>query len=188
MSRFVAVSMFCAAALALPLAHAQTSASGAQAAKPASKTAKAKSKRSQSQSRKELESEAKGLALATETVAALSPAQMEIASRVLVGKADCEFSQQVQVEPAEGKPGHFKVSYKNHDYEMVPQETTTGAVRLQDKRNGVMWLQIPSKSMLMNDKIGQRMVDSCTVVAQRTTAGAAPVPAAAMLGTVAGAR
>ena len=191
MSRFVAVSMFCAAALAFPLAHAQTSAAaGAQAAKPATKTAKAKSKRSQSQSRKELESEAKGLALATETVAALSPAQMEIASRVLVGKADCEFSQQVQVEPAEGKPGHFKVSYKNQNYEMVPQETTTGAVRLQDKRNGVMWLQIPSKSMLMNDKIGQRMVDSCTVVAQRTAAdaGAAQAHPAAMLGAVVGAR
>jgi hypothetical protein len=30
-----------------------------------------------------------------------------------------------------------------------------------------MWLQIPSKSMRMNSKIGQRMVDSCTHVEQR---------------------
>ena len=30
-----------------------------------------------------------------------------------------------------------------------------------------MWLQIPSKSMLMNSKIGQRMVDSCTHAEQR---------------------
>src|SRR5690606_24352779 len=98
--------------------------------------------------------------------------QMEAASRVLIGKADCEFSQQVDVQPADGKPGHFKVSFKNASYEMIPEETTTGAVRLEDKRSGVMWLQIPSKSMLMNSKIGQRMVDSCMVASQKTVSDA----------------
>ena len=32
---------------------------------------------------------------------------------------------------------------------------------------GVVWIQIPSKSMLMNAKIGQRMVDSCMQSEQR---------------------
>ncbi len=181
MSRSLAVSMFCAAALAFPLAHAQTST--APAAKPAKSAAKpAKSKPKQSRSREELKSEAKGLAVASETVAALTAAQMEVASRVLIGKADCEFSQHVDVQPAEGKPGHFKVNFKNASYEMVPEETTTGAVRLQDKRNGVMWLQIPSKSMLLNNKIGQRMVDSCMVASQKTIADA-PAKSNVMLGS-----
>lgn len=172
MSRSLAVSMFCAAALAFPLTHAQTSTTPAAKAKNSAKPAKSKPK--QSRSREALKSEAKGLAVASETVAALTAAQMEAASRVLIGKADCEFSQQVDVQPAEGKPGHFKVNYKNASYEMVPEETTTGAVRLQDKRNGVMWLQIPSKSMLMNSKLGQRMVDSCMVASQKTVADAPP--------------
>jgi hypothetical protein len=34
-------------------------------------------------------------------------------------------------------------------------------VRLEDKRAGVVWLQIPAKSMMMNSRIGQRMVDDC---------------------------
>lgn len=98
---------------------------------------------------------------------ALTPAQLEIASRVMTGNAKCEFDQQVSVFPVDGKPGHFHVGYKNAKYTMVPQETTTGAVRLEDRRAGVMWLQIPTKSMLMNSKIGQRMVDSCTQSQQR---------------------
>lgn len=99
----------------------------------------------------------------------LSPTQLEIASRVMTGNAKCEFEQQVSVFPVDGKPGHFHVGYKNATYMMVPQETSTGAVRLEDRRAGVMWLQIPSKSMLMNTKAGQRMVDSCTQNQQRAS-------------------
>lgn len=122
--------------------------------------------------RQVLQSEAKGLALATETAEAISTAQMEIATRVLTGKADCEFNQAVSVDPVAEHPGHFRVAYKGASYLMVPEETTTGAVRLVDRRAGMVWLQIPVKSMLMNHKIGQRMVDACMHAEQRAAAGA----------------
>lgn len=160
-------------AVASPMALAQ--ATDAKAAKPAAKPAAsstAAKKAPVSQSRKELQNEAKGLALATETVETISQSQLDIAARVLTGKADCEFNQQVDVAPLEGRPGFFKVGYKGSSYTMVPQETTTGAVRLEDKKAGVMWLQIPSKSMLMNSKIGQRMVDSCMHAEQRAAMNA----------------
>jgi hypothetical protein len=98
----------------------------------------------------------------------VSSTQLEIASRVLTGEARCEMNQQVAVHPIDGKPGHFRVSFKNVSYTMVPQETTTGAVRLEDKKAGVVWIQIPSKSMMLNSKIGQRMVDGCATGQQRT--------------------
>jgi hypothetical protein len=102
----------------------------------------------------------------------VSQNQLDIAARVLTGKASCEFDQAVDVSPMEGRPGVFKVGFKNASYTMVPEETTTGAVRLEDKRAGVMWLQIPSKSMLMNSKIGQRMVDACMHAEQRAAVNA----------------
>ncbi|HEY6133162.1 MAG TPA: hypothetical protein VIW70_04220, partial [Rubrivivax sp.] len=67
----------------------------------------------------------------------------------------------------------FKLTHKKFTYTLVPQETTTGAVRLEDPKNGIVWLQIPAKSMLMNAKLGQRMVDSCQHADQRS----ATVPA-----------
>lgn len=150
------------APLAAPLALA------AGADKPAAKpTPKAASPHQQ------LRSQAKGLALAEETVEQISQGQLDVAARVLTGEADCEFAQQVSVQPVAGQPGHFSVGYKKAVYRMVPQETTTGAVRLEDKRAGIVWLQIPSKSMLMNAKIGQRMVDACMHAEQRAAVAAA---------------
>jgi hypothetical protein len=105
-------------------------------------------------------------AAATGAAVALTPDQLAVASRVHTGPADCEFSQSVHVEKA-GQDGWFNVSHKGKTYQMAPENTTTGAVRLEDKKNGVMWLQIANKSMLMNAKAGQRMVDNCTHPAQR---------------------
>jgi hypothetical protein len=96
----------------------------------------------------------------------LSPAQISTAERVLTGKVACEFDQAFDIAPVNGKAGHFNVGFKGKTYTMVPEATTTGAIRLEDKKNGMMWLQIANKSMLMNTKAGQRMVDNCKHPAQ----------------------
>jgi hypothetical protein len=51
---------------------------------------------------------------------------------------------------------------------LAPEPTTTGAVRLEDKKNGLVWIQIANKSMLMNAKIGQRLVDNCVHPSQQS--------------------
>jgi hypothetical protein len=110
---------------------------------------------------------AKGLALATETVQRVSEAQLQIADRVHTGSAACEFDQVVTLDRIVEHPGHFRLQFKKASYTVVPEETTTGALRLEDKKAGIVWLQIPSKSMLMNSKIGQRLVDNCLHAEQR---------------------
>ena len=97
----------------------------------------------------------------------LTPGQLEAANRVLTGSADCEFRQTVQLTAIDGRAGHFKLVFGKLSYTLVAQETTTGAVRLEDRKAGVVWLQIPAKSMLLNTKVGQRMVDSCVHEQQR---------------------
>ncbi|MBT9458191.1 MAG: hypothetical protein IV097_16350 [Burkholderiaceae bacterium] len=102
----------------------------------------------------------------------LSEEQLAAAQHVNRGDAQCEFNQTIKVQPHPQRPGLFQVLFKNQIFTMAPEPTTTGAVRLEDKRNGMMWLQIPTKSMLMNSRIGQRMVDSCTHSEQRATIAA----------------
>lgn len=92
---------------------------------------------------------------------ALNEEQMAASERVHAGDAQCEFNQKVQLTPHPEKPGRFRLQFGKMVYNMTPEPTTTGAVRLEDKAAGVVWLQIPTKSMLMNAKLGQRMVDSC---------------------------
>ncbi|WP_418320039.1 hypothetical protein [Piscinibacter sakaiensis] len=92
---------------------------------------------------------------------------MRLAELVQTGRAECEFQQSIVVEPDSRQPGAFRVSFQRKTYRMVPEETSTGAVRLYDADAGVAWLQIPMKSMLMNTRAGQRMVDACTSPTQR---------------------
>lgn len=150
-------------------------------AKPASKappktTAKppprAAAKAQSGPTRLQAASTAKGLALATATVEAISAGQLDVAARVLTGAAECEFAQRVDVLPLAGVPGYFTVSHKGRHYRMLPRETTTGAVRLEDPDQGIVWLQIPTKSMLMNARRGQRMIDGCMHAEQRAAEAA----------------
>ena len=105
---------------------------------------------------------------AAKPAASLSSEQLVTADRVLLGQSQCEFNQSVNVAAVPGQKGWFNVEFKGKSYLMAPEHTTTGAVRLEDKKNGMMWLQIANKSMLMNSKIGQRMVDNCVHPSQRT--------------------
>lgn len=167
--------------LVLTAALAAATGTAAASPEPAKKPAAAPAKKpAPSASRKALENQAKGLALATTTVEQITAGQLDVANRVLTGTADCEFRQQVQVQPMDGHPGHFRVSHQARHFTMVPQETSTGAVRLEDRHAGVVWLQIPAKSMLMDAKRGQRLVDACQHAEQRAAvqaAAAAPAPA-----------
>ncbi len=141
-------------------------------AKP-TRTAKASKKAPQpASSREVLDSQAKAMALAIATSEAVDATQLGIAARVLTGKAQCELDRSVDVEPLADKPGYFQVSFKNASYYMVPEETTTGAVKLVEKRSGVIWLQIPTKSMLLDSREGHRLVDACTLAEQRAAVDA----------------
>jgi len=150
-------------ALALSLTGATTLAQTASDSKPAAKTATPRSAP---------KSETKSLALASETAEAISANQLDIAARVLTGKAECEYNQTVDVEAVREQPGAFTVRFKAATYVMVPEETSTGAIKLLDRKTGVVWLQIPSKSMLLNSRAGQRLVDRCTQSEQRTAMAA----------------
>jgi hypothetical protein len=168
MRHFTALSLALAFCTSLPAWAQQQS---APAAKPA--TASAKPAPKPATPREELRSEAKGLALAIQTTEAINEAQLAIASRVLTGHAQCELDQSVEVERVIEKPGVFVVRFKGQSYVMVPEETTTGAVRLNDPRSGMVWLQIPVKSMLLNARAGKRMTDMCMHSEQRAAVDAA---------------
>jgi hypothetical protein len=85
----------------------------------------------------------------------------------MTGTAECEFKEKVEVEKIPGHAGNFKVTYNHKSYVMVPEETTTGAIRLVDLSGAVVWIQIPMKSMLMNQKEHHRLVDGCQEDEQR---------------------
>lgn len=91
----------------------------------------------------------------------LSDDVMAIAERAHIGHLSCELGAFVRLESDESRPGFFHVHGKGFRYHMHPVSTSTGAIRLEDKKAGAMWLQLANKSMLMDQKRGRRMADEC---------------------------
>jgi hypothetical protein len=95
------------------------------------------------------------------TEAVLTPAELAIAERVHQGKLPCELGAFVTLTADAKSPGYFDMQIKNQKFRMIPVETSTGAIRLEDQRAGAVWLQLANKSMLMDQKLGKRLADAC---------------------------
>ena len=98
---------------------------------------------------------------AAEVRAPMSEVELAIALRVHAGRLPCELGQTVQLTPDPAAAGYFTLVHGKSSYRVSPEETSTGAIRLEDKAAGIVWLQLANKSMLMDQKLGRRLADEC---------------------------
>lgn len=90
----------------------------------------------------------------------LTDADLEVAKRVHTGEIPCELGATVKIT-AMRREGFFLVAAGRNRFVMHPVESRTGAIRLEDPVRGAMWLQLGNKSMLLNQRVGQRLADEC---------------------------
>ena len=93
--------------------------------------------------------------------------QLEAAEKVYVGVYDCEFKQSVEIVPSPRYKGYVDVKHLKSLWLMKPVLSSTGAIRLEDVRGETLMVQIAAKSMLLNVRTGQRIVDDCISARQR---------------------
>lgn len=97
----------------------------------------------------------------TQAPVVLSAEQLAIAQKVLLGTSRCELAVVVTMRADAHTAGRFVLEAGHKRYMLDPVVTSTGAVRLEEAASGAVWLQLANKSMLMNQKLGQRMADDC---------------------------
>ena len=93
--------------------------------------------------------------------------QVKAAELVFYGAYDCEFSQTVNILQSAKHPAYVDVKHGKRDWLMKPVLSSTGAIRLEDVRGETLMVQIAAKSMLLNVKTAQRIVDDCITPKQR---------------------
>lgn len=144
------------AALALALCASTTMAQTTPAAKPAAKPAAVKAAP---------KAAAKKAAPKAPPVEAPLPVaegeQTAAAAMVHFGDYGCEFNQTVTVAMNPKYDAYIDVVYGKQRFTMKPVLSSTGALRLEDVKGQTMMLQIAYKSMLMDVKVGRRLVDEC---------------------------
>lgn len=99
----------------------------------------------------------------TRTPAAELPVLSKLVARpvLITGKFNCELGNFVEIE-SDGDNG-ASMNWKGTKYAMVPVSTTTGAMRFENRASGMVWIQIPAKSMLLNAKQGAQLANECRV-------------------------
>lgn len=113
--------------------------------------------------------------------------QKSASELVHYGKYVCDEKYEIFVEKNKASPAYVDVRYQKSIWVMKPVASATGAVRLEDTKGSTLLVQIPYKSMLLNTRTGQRIVDSCKSEEQiqafkddeAAKANAAAAPAAA---------
>ena len=179
--KHIALSIVAAAVLVLPLgaAQAQTNTTSTTTKKPAATAKKAPEKKATA-AKKSTAKKAAGKRVPAKTVKAvesntpveslstrLTDAELVIAQRVHTGRIQCELGADITVTADEKNPGFFNVSAGKQRYYMHPVESRTGAIRLEDGRAEAMMLQLGNKSMVLNQKLGQRVADDCQTAEQK---------------------
>lgn len=148
------------AALAAALALTSVSALAQQAAPAEKKPAAAK----------KAPAKKAAAAPAAKTLTPASQEQLMAAERTYFGDYECDFKQTIQIAMNPKSPGYVDVAFKKATYTMKPVLSSTGALRLEDVTGRTLLIQIANKSMLMDVKVGQRLVDDCVHEKQRETA------------------
>jgi membrane-bound inhibitor of C-type lysozyme len=75
----------------------------------------------------------------------------------------CELGVRVTVKKIAPDKSSMVVNWKNKDYTLAAVSSQSGALRFEDKANGLVWMAIVGKSQLLNSKLGQRLANDCNL-------------------------
>lgn len=88
----------------------------------------------------------------------------------------CELGNKVTVYQNEKDDAHIALRWKKRLHRLTRVGTTTGAQRFENTLYGLVWIGIPSKSMLLDSKQNRQLANECQNAAQ-SKAAASPAPA-----------
>ncbi len=86
---------------------------------------------------------------------------------------NCELGNKFTVYKKSDDPSYINLQWRNKMHRMLRTATTTGADRYEDKQTGLVWINIPAKSMLLDIKKGSQLANECRNPEQRKALAAA---------------
>jgi hypothetical protein len=75
----------------------------------------------------------------------------------------CERGKKITVFSTSEQQNTITLRWNNKDHTLVREATTTGAHRFEDKKAGLVWINIPAKGMLLDSKRGRQLANECKV-------------------------
>ncbi|HEY8606348.1 MAG TPA: hypothetical protein VIM12_04440 [Noviherbaspirillum sp.] len=74
---------------------------------------------------------------------------------------DCELGNKLTIYNNAGDDQQIALRWNKRLHQMTRVSTTTGAHRFEDSKNGLVWIGIPAKGMLLDAKKGKQLANEC---------------------------
>ena len=161
----------CITVAAAPSTDASDSKGKANASKTANKTAAKSSKK---------KAAAAGAAGAAAAGAAAAGIDEEDREPEIAGSTgldyDCALGDKVTIFSNPTDDAHIALRWSKRLHRLTRVETSTGAHRFENRRQGLVWIGIPAKGILLDSKKGQQLANDCKSAEQlkASTAEAGP--------------
>lgn len=102
-------------------------------------------------------------------------AEPDITDTVVADYA-CELNNKVTIYTNEKDSGHIALRWKNRLHRLERVGTTTGALRFENTKFGLIWIGIPSKGILLDSKQNRQLANECKNAEQAKPLVAAASP------------
>lgn len=73
----------------------------------------------------------------------------------------CELGKKITVYSKADQQDTITLRWDNKNHTLMREATTTGAHRFEDKKAGLVWINIPAKGMLLDSKQGRQLANEC---------------------------
>jgi hypothetical protein len=77
------------------------------------------------------------------------------------GTYRCELGKKVEVRRDARKPDQISIDWQGQRRALQRYDSTSGLPRFEDRENGLVWIDLPWKSVLMDARTGSPLANDC---------------------------
>jgi hypothetical protein len=88
-------------------------------------------------------------------------ASPQLAFRLPSGTYQCEYGVRVDVHRNAKDPNLIQLDWKGATYPMLRNASSSGLPRYEDAGSGLVWIDLPWKSVLLDGRSGKPVVSEC---------------------------
>jgi len=87
--------------------------------------------------------------------------QPQMKFKLASGIYRCELGQKVEIQRDAKDANLIKLNWKGKRLTLQRHDSTSGLPRYEDRQNGLLWIDLPWKSVLMDARTGHPLANEC---------------------------
>lgn len=87
--------------------------------------------------------------------------QKQLDFRLASGVYRCELGQRVEIQRDALNASRIDIDWQGNRYTLLRHDSSSGLPRYEDSTNGLLWIDLPWKSVLMDINTGSPLANEC---------------------------